>query len=250
MMKKYSVIFLFSIIFNANAFFNDNIRVKDPAFNDKFTIKSTKFTKWNASPTIIVLHGCDGARPHYQNWGSVINKWGYNAVFPDSFSTRTPNNICTYPLSISIEQRNLDVSAVAEWVSTQKWHKGKIGVIGFSHGGMTILRASNYPLTDKISAMVAYYPWCDFDLDTPKVPVQIHIGVNDDWTPISRCQYLKNAYDFHSYENTTHSFDIYAPPRRYKSSFGEQYLEYNPVSANQAEQRSKEFFKKYIGVEE
>ena len=250
MMKKYSVIFLFSIICNANAFFNDTIKIADPPFGDEVKIEITKSTKWNASPTIIVLHGCDGLRPHYQKWGIVINNWGYNAVFPDSFSNRGPSNICMRPGSVSTKQRNIDVSAVAEWVSTQKWHKGKIGVIGFSHGGWTILRASNNPLTDKISAMVAYYPWCDVELGMPKVPVQIHIGLTDEWTPISRCTPIKNAYDFYSYENTTHSFDIDVPPRKYKSSFGEQYLEHNPVTAKQAEQRSKEFFKKYIGVEE
>ena len=125
-MKILIAIVMLSLIGNANAFFWDTVKVKDPAFNDEFTIKITKSTKWNASPTIIVLHGCDGAQPHYQNWGIIINKWGYNAVFPDSFSTRTPNNICTKPHLISIEQRNIDVSAVAEWVSTQNGIKEKL----------------------------------------------------------------------------------------------------------------------------
>ncbi len=249
-MKKYSVLFLFSIICNANAFFNDTIKVKDPAFNDELKIKITKSTKWNPSPTIIVLHGCDGSQPHYQKWGIVINNWGYNAVFPDSFSNRGPSNICMRPGSVSPGQRNIDVSAVAEWVSTQQWHKGKIGVIGFSHGAWTTLTASNFPITDKISAMVAYYPWCEPSLSTPKVPIQIHIGLDDDWTPASRCNLIRYDYDFYSYENTTHSFDIDAPPRKYKSNFGEQHLKHNPVAAKQAEQRSKEFFKKYIGAEE
>ena len=250
-MKKYSAIFLVITAFNANAFFWDTVKVTDTRFNEEVKLKITKQTKWNPSPTIIILHGCDGAQQHYQNWGRLVNSWGYNAIFPDSFGSRNVYNVCQHPGGVNAKQRSEDIAAVAEWINQQKWHKGKIGVIGFSHGGLSILQASNFPINDKISAMVAYYPWCERMYDKPKIPVQIHIGLSDDWTPAARCTNLSDEYDFHAYENATHSFDIDAPPRKRGGHFGsEYYLEHNPTAFKLSEQRSKEFFRKHIGVEE
>ena len=251
MMKKYLVVALISLIGNANAFFWDTVKVTDTRFNEEVKIKITKQTKWNPSPTVIILHGCDGAQPHYQNWGRIVNSWGYNAIFPDSFGSRNVYNVCQHPGGVNVKQRNEDIAAVAEWINQQKWHKGKIGIIGFSHGGWSILEASNFPINNKISAMVAYYPWCERMYDKPKIPVQIHIGLTDDWTPAARCANLSDEYDFHTYENTTHSFDIDAPPRK-RGGFAEveYYLEHNPKAFKLSEQRSKEFFRKHIGVEE
>lgn len=250
-MKKYSAIFLAIIAFNANAFFWDTVKVTDTRFNEEVKIKITKQTKWDPSPTIIVLHGCDGAKPHYENWLRIINSWGYNAILPDSFGSRNVYNVCQHPGGVNVKQRSEDIAAIAEWINQQTWHKGKIGVIGFSHGGWSILQASNFPINDKISAMIAYYPWCERMYNNPKIPVQIHIGLNDDWTPAARCVNLDDAYDFHTYENSTHGFDIDAPPRQHPGYFGSKfYLEHNPESFKLSTQRSKEFFKKHIGVKE
>ena len=252
-MKKFNLIaLLFGIVFNAHAFLiDDKIVVNDSRLNEKVNLSITKFTKWNPAPTIIILHGCDGAKPHYNQWAKIVNAWGYNAVLPDSFGSRGISNMCTQPNGVVVRQRNEDVLAVADWISQQKWHKGKIGAIGFSHGGWTVLQASNNPLTNKISAMVAYYPWCGEpnEYKDPKIPVQIHIGMRDRWTPASQCSSIKDAYDFYTYENATHNFEINSPPRDYPSRHGPQRLEYDPAAATLAEQRSKEFFAKFLGTE-
>jgi dienelactone hydrolase len=251
-MRKFSLIaLLFSIVLNAHAFLvDDKIVVNDSRLNEKVNLSITKFTKGDPAPTIIVLHGCDGAKPHYNRWARIVNAWGYNAVLPDSFGPRNVNNHCLRKEDVIVQQRNEDIAAVANWIVKQKWHKGKIGVIGFSNGGSAILQASNHLLTDKISAMVAYYPWCgEGDYNNPKIPVQIHIGMRDRWTPASRCEPFKDAYNYNTYETATHSFEINAPPRDYTSRWGPQRLEYDPVSANLAEKRSKEFFAKFLGTE-
>lgn len=251
-MKKYVVGILITLIGNANAFlFGDHVTVTDTRFNEKIKLNVKKYTKWNPTSTIIILHGCDGAQPHYENWARIVNSWGYNAVLPDSYGSRDVNNVCQHPGSVNVKQRSEDIAAVAEWINQQKWHKGKIGAIGFSHGGWSILQASNFPINDKVSAMIAYYPWCDWEYKNTKMPVQIHIGLNDDWTPATRCFHLKDAYEFYTYENTTHSFDIDAPRRKHSGHYGsEYYIEHNPTAFKLSEQRSKEFFKKYIGAEE
>jgi dienelactone hydrolase len=250
MMKKYLVVALISVMGNANAFFWDTVNVTDTRLNEEVKIRITKQTKWDPSPTIIILHGCDGAQQHYQNWGRIVNSWGYNAIFPDSFESRNVHNVCQNPGGVTVKQRSEDIAAIAEWINQQKWHKGKIGVIGFSHGGWSILQASNFPINDKISAMIAYYPWCHHMYYKPKIPVQIHIGLNDDWNPATKCVNLSDEYDLHTYENATHSFDIDAPPRQHLGKVGSTfYLEHNPEAFKLSTYRSKEFFKKYIGVE-
>jgi dienelactone hydrolase len=198
-------------------------------------------------PTIIIAHGCDGVSPAYRDWARVIHSWGYNTILADSFQFRGHVNLCNGMDGHKVMPmvRKDDLVEIANFVKKQSWHKGKIGAIGFSHGGSTMLAIAASKQTD-IDAVVAYYPSCHrlfvFSSLTqhifePTIDVQVHLAEKDDWTPIADCNYLTGAEEY-IYKGATHAFDMVYPARHYLGYF----LEYHSKADLLARNRTKEFF--------
>jgi dienelactone hydrolase len=198
-------------------------------------------------PTIIIAHGCDGVSPAYRDWALVIRSWGYNTVLADSFQFRGHGILCNGMDNHKVMPmvRKDDLVEIAKFLKQQPWHKGKIGAIGFSHGGSTMLAIAASKQTD-IDAVVAYYPSCHrlfvFSSLTqhifePTIAVQVHLAEKDDWTPIADCNYLTGAEEY-IYKGATHAFDMAYPPR----SYGKYYLKYDEKADLLARKRTKEFF--------
>lgn len=88
-----------------------------------------------------------------------------------------------------------DVWAGATHLSTLPVVDGRrLGAIGWSHGGWTMLRAS---LADGVShgvtlrGLVAFYPYCgDMGTYRSSIPLLILAGGQDDWTPAEPCRVL------------------------------------------------------------
>lgn len=247
MKKLFVVLLLWSL--NAHAFLRDSVTVQDPVTNKSVYITIEKITKRTPGPTIILAHTCAGIirKMDIDGWAYTMSNWGYNVVIPDSFGPRGySNGICTQTKNVTEVQRAEDINQVVTWIEKQSWHSGKIGLIGFSHGGKTVMEVVNR--TDiKISAAVAYYPWCTPRDNNPKIPTQIHIGDKDDWTPSSRCERVKKYYDLHVYEGAYHSFDRQAPERVREGNNGSRHkLVYDPTATSISEGRTREFFNKNL----
>jgi dienelactone hydrolase len=249
MLKTLIVTGLLFFTLSSHAFFKDEIKVQDPVNNSTVYVTVQKVTKTEPGPTIILAHTCAGIihKMDVQGWAYTMSSWGYNVVVPDSFVPRGyRSGICTNTKVVSEVQRAEDINRVAEWVTKQPWHRGKIGLIGFSHGGKTVMEVVNRTDT-KISAAVAYYPWCTPRDTSPKVPTQIHIGDLDDWTPSNRCERVKENYELYVYKGAYHSFDREAPSRVREGNNGSQHkLVYDPVATSVSEGRTREFFKQNL----
>lgn len=247
-MKKILLLLLF-VSLQAHAFFKDEVNVTDGALH--ISIPIDKLTVGNPAPTVILAHTCAGIiqSMDIQQWGYNLKRWGYNVVFPDSFRPRGYRDICNNTTAVTAEQRGQDIAAVAEWVRKQPWHKGKIALIGFSHGGRAAMEVSNRTKSS-VDVVVAYYPWCRSLDTTPQVPTQIHVGNKDDWTPSDRCEKIaKNNknYSLYVYDGVYHSFDRPAPDRYKEGNHGFKHkLAYDPTAAAQAEERTKKFFEQYL----
>ncbi len=212
------------------------------------------------SPTVIYAHGCSGLDGAYLDWKNKLNDWGYNVVQPDSLRSRGLTTYCNVPGSKN-NDRIEDLLKTAEWVKEQPWHKGKIGVIGFSLGAMAALNASSNggdlyifkPTTPfdtykniNISAAVAYYPLCQPKHRDAKIPTMILIGDADDWTPPIWCGYIAGENEkitLKIYPGVHHAFDT--PGYNQINKFGHM-IKYDHQAAIDAEQRTKEFFEKYL----
>ena len=214
------------------------------------------------APTVILLHGCFGPEyPHFQKWIDALNSWGYNAVVINSFTPRGARQVCDRPaMVVTKEQRSVDAYDTAKWVVKQDWANEKVGIVGFSHGGGTVLYSAASSYVERnfgkqlISAGVAYYPNCDmnFNWDKPAIPVQIHMGEADDWTPPGMCRDMTKNWgiqdQYFEYSKGTHGFDVWgmhqfsAPDATGKR----HWIDYDANATELSLQRTKAFLDKYL----
>lgn len=169
-------------------------------------------------PAVIVLHDCSGISRKDQDWAKRLASWGYVAILPDSFGSRGHGSLCTDVERVGAQQRVQDVIGTAEYLATLPYvQKGKIAVLGFSHGGWTIMKGVQegaYWSAYGIKGAVAYYPYCTAPQDrNVAIPVRILIGEKDDWTPADRCQAVAAAatnpalIEMTVYPDAYHAFD-------------------------------------------
>jgi len=216
------------------------IYVQDTRLNKTVQVPAWEYLQTTPSPTIILGHGCDGPDT-IKFFVNTVQSWGYNVVITDSFSGRSAFETCGKPW-INRFQRKMDIEATAEWIMKQPWHKGKIGYMGFSHGGAGGTEYSNDPGSKLVSAVVAYYPWCKINNFSAKVPTQIHVGSKDDWTGEECNTTSMQGADVRVYPDVYHSF-IY--PKGYRTYLGHT-LAYDEQADQLAKEASREFFKQYL----
>jgi dienelactone hydrolase len=168
--------------------------------------------------TVILLHGCGGPSDREENFASILESKNFNTVRIDSWQYRNmpsgigPNSVCsTY--SVTSKDRLEEVDKTVSWIKLQSWHKGNIFIVGWSHGGGTALEASVRNPEKGIKKSVAFYPYCFRYWGNPKIPTQIHIGKDDNWTPARHCRYLYTSFfgksngEVFEYNDSHHGFD-------------------------------------------
>lgn len=211
-------------------------------------------------PAVIVLHGCGGTDYNHKAWAERLVSWGYVALVPDSFMSRGHKSICTQTTVVTPEMRVSDIMGSTEYLAGLPYvAKDKIGLVGFSHGGWTVMKAvqERYQLKSfGIRGAVAYYPYCNPKQDSKiSIPLLILIGEDDSWTPAPLCRELQANDNLKSaaptemvfYPNTYHSFDR---PERITEVDGwsvgggvkKHKIGGNPVAAEDSFKRSKAFF--------
>lgn len=169
-------------------------------------------------PAIILAHSCAGANPHTDALGQVLVSWGYLVLAPDPSVGAAPAARTT-PNVVTPNMRVADIAGALPTISATRPDvvKGKVGIIGHSHGGSTVIRSAqkNFGLAQRgLVAGVAYYPGCNPQFDGGiDIPVLLLAGEKDDWTPADRCRTLVSAsprgslVDAVYYPNAYHSFD-------------------------------------------
>lgn len=172
-----------------------------------------------ARPAIVALHGCGGLYRNDQpqslssRHALQAQAWlaaGYVVLFPDSFRSRGVEQVCTVrnsERSIRPRQRRLDALGALRYLSAQPYvARERIGLVGWSHGGSTVLATIDgndaavasfvAPLDAPpfFRSAIAFYPGCAAVLQSegwrPVVPTRILIGDADDWTPSLPCASL------------------------------------------------------------
>ena len=236
------------------------VSLETPTINPRTFVIDKPFAS-GPHPTVIVGHGCDGLdnNPALFYYAKVLNSWGYNAVFYDSFQSRglSGGAICGKPMKIPAEYRSREAQEAAKWIKQQPWHTGKVGYLGISHGGSTAIHIGMLsPKINEISATVAMYPSCSWALlgmpfQDPegqsnsrgyfmKTPTQLHLGSKDDWTPSYECKRDMRNAELYEYEGATHAFDLNYPDR---TVFGYR-VGYDRKATLESRERIKKFLSK------
>lgn len=147
-------------------------------------------------PAIVLLHTCAGISEHEEMWSRRLVSWGYVVLSVDSLKPRGFEYICDGRIgggaSTTPWRRALDAYGARAYLSTRSFvDPARIGVLGLSHGGMTVLETIKQSTSDGLSVepfqvAVAFYPICS----TPEpisTPTLILTGSNDHWTPAELC---------------------------------------------------------------
>jgi dienelactone hydrolase len=178
---------------------------------------------------VLVLHDCGGVSANHRSWAARLVSWGYVAAIIDSFSPRHVRSLCHGFGDPDPNLRAQDAYNAASYLRMlPDIEADRIGVVGNSHGGNTVLQAApadrvqSSPTARPFQAAVAYYPGCN-----PKPPwrvaaidVLILIGKDDDWTLAANCEkQVIGKKDFPHpplikvYPGAIHGFDMGGLPR-------------------------------------
>jgi len=207
-------------------------------------------------PAVILMHGCGGVTQNMNTWARRLRAWGYAALILDSFAPRGLDSVCGGGNRFPPRVRARDAFAAAAYLRGRPdIDPARIGLIGFSHGGSTVLAASVESRVAALgakpfSAIVAYYPFCPAVALPLASDVQILIGAEDDWTPAERCTALMPLYAgatehkplLKIYPGAFHAFDANAPARVY---FG-HHLEFAAAAAQDSFAVTRQFLDSHM----
>jgi len=188
---------------------------------------------------VVALHGCGGlpadraqlAYPR-SRYVKMLRDAGAGVLYVDSLGPRGQDSICAQkPLERSIRESNrrLDVIAALQWLAQQPGVDARrLGVVGWSHGGQTVLATGDASLEVvrqapvKPAALVAFYAGCS-DIEKSSryetlAPLLVMSGELDNWTPAAPCQRWTRHLQaggqpvrYVQYEGSYHAFDSTSP---------------------------------------
>ena len=190
------------------------------------------------APAWALLHGCGGpyvregvlsARMHA--YAKLLNAHGMHALVLDSLTPRGEKELCTQRTGqrrVTQIQRRRDALGALQWLAARDDVDGaRLGLLGWSNGGSTVLAATNANHNEVSAASVrpshavAFYPGCADEERRgyrPVAPLLLLLGEVDDWTPIAPCQRLAARAsapktELHVYAGAHHGFDGQGPVR-------------------------------------
>jgi dienelactone hydrolase len=190
------------------------------------------------APAVVLLHGCGGTYGRNGQlsertlaYARLLNEHGMHALVVDSLTPRGEKEICTQRIGtrrVTQVNRRLDALAAVDWLAGRAdVDAQRIGLMGWSNGGSTLLAALNTRHADASHAAitpafaVAFYPGCESDLKQgfeTRTRLLVLVGEADDWTPAGPCHALVAATrgttaEIEGYAGAYHGFDSTVPVR-------------------------------------
>lgn len=190
------------------------------------------------APAIALFHGCGGVvdrrgrlAKRMRDYAALFNRAGFHALVVDSLTPRYETEICTQRIGkrrVTQANRRLDALGALTYLAERPdVYAARIGLVGWSNGGSTVLAATNlrHPVVaaarTRPAFAVAFYPGCEAEERRgyePSAPLLVLLGEHDDWTPPGACRALAAASaapkpDVVVYAGAYHGFDSEMPVR-------------------------------------
>ena len=178
-------------------------------------------------PGLVLLHTSYGQGSQDWLYAKRLRERGIAVLAVDSFSARGVSHTVRDQTLVSTASMLADAYAGLDYLYRDpRVDPGRIGVMGFSKGGIAAVYSAYLPIRDRIATEgrafalhVAYYPWCGLLLRQPittGAPVLIQSGALDDVVPAERCEELAAVSQGSNgppnmkvviYPNARHGFD-------------------------------------------
>jgi dienelactone hydrolase len=203
-----------------------------------------------AAPALVLLHGCGGMyasrdragaktprlSPRFAELAVELNAAGVHVLAIDSLSPRGETELCTQRIGerrVTQRERRRDALGALAWLARQPGvDASRLGLLGWSNGGSTVLAATNLQHPEvrrtawRPSLAVAFYPGCTAEQARgyePAASLLMLLGADDDWTPPGPCEDLARASSnrvapglapqLEVYAGAVHGFDGAGPVR-------------------------------------
>lgn len=186
----------------------------------------SNMTATDKVPVMVVMHGSAGVNKSVYAWVEFLNQMGVATFMVDSFTPRGINRTVEDQSQLSPSATSADGLLALKLIATHpRIDAGRIGVIGFSKGGvgaMTAsfekLRAAVVPGDLKYALHIPFYGGCNHYAKTTGVPILLFTGTKDDYSTTEDCQRNVNTLKslganlkFVVYEGAMHGFDTENP---------------------------------------
>jgi dienelactone hydrolase len=189
-------------------------------------------------PAIVLMHGCAGVSASNREWSQWFRDQGYVALLVDSWGPRHVGASCSPSLpDVPNTERFDDAVGALRYLQARPYvDPARIGVIGWSNGGVFALSLINAPSLERarlrgvvvpepgFRASIAFYPGGCYSLVDELVirPLLVMIGDADDWTDPGPCVAMVEAMRRRGadarivlYPRAYHYFDVIGQERTY-----------------------------------
>ncbi|HEV8680973.1 MAG TPA: dienelactone hydrolase family protein [Stellaceae bacterium] len=234
-------------------------------------------------PAVVGLHGCGGMfnrntgliTPLYRAWAEELRRHGYAVLLVDSLGPRRHGEMCSiegFDIAV-VRRRPKDAYGALQYLQAQPFVRGdRVGLVGWSQGGRTILyaigaqspsRPAALPQGDFRAAVALYPGGCNEQRQaanwTTAIPLLVLMGEADVWTPMGPCKaFLDGAIgrrapiEMQIYPDAYHAFDAPDLPRRelprYRTRSGVvPIIGTDPAARADALERIPAFLRRFLG---
>lgn len=194
---------------------------------------------------VALFHGCHGVSPSNHGWARWLRDRGYVALVVDSWAARGITDGCAAEQpDVANTERFDDAMGALRFLQAQPRVDGsRIGVMGWSNGGVFAMAVVNGPSLDRAGrrgvalpptgyqAAVALYPGGCASLTREYVvkPLLLLIGDADDWTLAGTCREMIESMrsrgapaEIVLYPGAYHYFDVEGQARVFLPDVGNE----------------------------